>query len=875
MHWWHRGGMLALWAWLLSIESASGATLYVWTNSPAPNPPYDCWSNAAHDIQSAIDISSDHDLILVTNGLYQSGGRVVVGTTINRIAITNAITVQSVQGPEWTIISGWNEQSIRCAYLGSNAQLVGFTLNSGVLYDGNLDEDYQGAGAWCEPSATLSNCWIHYNGILILGYYESAGGGVYGGNLQNCRVWSNYIFGGISTYSSLGGGAYGVHAEQCQFTENEAPYASGGGVAASDLILCSLINNRAAIGGGAYDSTLNRCQIISNAAPNLALENVCIGPYNCCPADQGGGVADCIVSNSVLAYNSSKFGGGAYAGTVVNSTLIGNRAIYGGGATWSTLIHTTVQGNDAQFGGGVYNATSINSIIYDNSAARGSNYLRGDLSFCCTVPHPGGNNNITNHPRLLDDRHLATDSPCRGMGDPSFTMGTDIDGEVWGSLPSIGCDEPLNVSGSNNLQCSIRTHSLPVSTGYPVTVQADVQGQPTSLIWRIDSEIAAVNRRVLQHVFESTGNHEISLQAYSQSHPEGVTTSLTLSVMNRQILYVARSGTNATPPYSSWMTAATNLQPAIDSITQAGSLIMVSNGIYVQTQTLVIDHPVHLYGVNGPEETIIQATATSHFNLVRLGTNTVLQGFTICGAGEHAVNSQFSSLVTDCTIISNSAEYCGAGVRFGTVTDSKIAYNRALEGGGVQGCYVKNSQLFGNTARNDNYGGLGYGSAALYSELVQCLIYSNLHAGSAVHASQFENGNILYNQSHGAWGGQTINSILYGNTWDPTYLWGDFKYCRVPAPISGKTEYCITNDPHFVSETDFHLSPDSPCRDTGNNLNTEVALDLDGAPRIVHHAVDMGAYEYQGPEPADSDGDHIPNWWEVQQDLTQVRQLRG
>ncbi|MEW6007275.1 MAG: choice-of-anchor Q domain-containing protein [bacterium] len=57
----------------------------------------------------------------------------------------------------------------------------------------------------------------------------------------------------------------------------------------------------------------------------------------------------------------------------------------------------------------------------------------------------------------------------------------------------------------------------------------------------------------------------------------------------------------------------------------------------------------------------------------------------------------------------------------------------------------------------------------------------------------------------------------------------------------------MSADPLFVSPTDFHLQPTSPCIDAGSN--TAPALpptDKDGNPRIVNGIVDMGAYEYQG-----------------------------
>jgi hypothetical protein len=57
------------------------------------------------------------------------------------------------------------------------------------------------------------------------------------------------------------------------------------------------------------------------------------------------------------------------------------------------------------------------------------------------------------------------------------------------------------------------------------------------------------------------------------------------------------------------------------------------------------------------------------------------------------------------------------------------------------------------------------------------------------------------------------------------------------------------NAPHFVNPAlgDFRLQPNSPGINDGANIYVTTATDLDGNPRIVGGAVDVGAYEHQSP----------------------------
>jgi uncharacterized repeat protein (TIGR01451 family) len=103
-------------------------------------------------------------------------------------------------------------------------------------------------------------------------------------------------------------------------------------------------------------------------------------------------------------------------------------------------------------------------------------------------------------------------------------------------------------------------------------------------------------------------------------------------------------------------------------------------------------------------------------------------------------------------------------------------------------------------------------------------------------------------------GGQTpidfTNVIFWGNNGDITNNDAalNIRYSIVEESNHTSGTGNVYADPRFTdaANSDLHLTADSPAIDAGDNSAVTVVTDMDGRPRIVNGAVDMGAYEFPG-----------------------------
>ena len=218
--------------------------------------------------------------------------------------------------------------------------------------------------------------------------------------------------------------------------------------------------------------------------------------------------------------------------------------------------------------------------------------------------------------------------------------------------------------------------------------------------------------------------------------------------------YVNVNNANPSAPYTSWVTAATNIQGAVDEAI-TGDTVLVTNGVYDTgsvvtpsydcTNRVVITDDITVQSVNGSAYTfIVGAEANGGGNgsdAVRgvymsagvLSGFTVTNGHTMTSGSFYAIyyntygggiNMYEGGIATNCVLTGNSAGNHGGGSTHGSLFNCTLSGNSAEgNGGGCYGGTLNNCTLTGNSASL-------YGGGSYQSMLNSCTLSVNSVEGS-------------------------------------------------------------------------------------------------------------------------------------------------
>ena len=589
-------------------------------------------------------------------------------------------------------------------------------------------------------------------------------------------------------------------------------------------------------------------------------------------AANGGGIAYGTIKNSTISRNlATLYGGGTSEGLVNNCAINGNTAFNSGGGTYSSTVNnSTIIGNSAaDYGGGTSESTINNCIIWDNTASIASiNFYNDVIKYSCSSPQPTGVGNISAEPMLLNFSHIGTNSPCIGAGSISYTSGVDIDGEPWKDPPSMGCDEVYANALTGSLSVVLTAAETNTFIGNPLTFSVKIEGRQSLNIWTFGDGTAETNKFETTHSWSDVGEYDVVVTAFNETYPSGISNSISISVLTN-FHYVNINNFSPLPPYLSWKTAATNIQDAVDIALDAGT-IFVTNGIYSVGETVTpensssnrvaITRNIIVTSVNGPENTIIVGKGPRGDSAVRgvYISSGILSGFTVsnghtmaegndnydlCGGGINMFGG--SGIITNCTIIGNSARINGGGTAYGTVNNCTISGNLAtLYGGGTCESIINNCTIKGNSG---TWGGGTYkstinnctisentavdGGGIFYATANNCTINENsaTWSGGGAYQSTINNCTISENYAikngGGIYGSTANNCIIWYNSapQNPNFYGATISYsCSSPLPDG---EGNFDSNPILLSSS--HISLSSPCIGKGTNFYA-TGTDIDG-----------------------------------------------
>jgi hypothetical protein len=663
---------------------------------------------------------------------------------------------------------------------------------------------------------------------------------------NNGSSWSN-------AYTSLSIGLFAAALiELDAYAPNTVPihiYVAQGNYdpyTGSNTSTFSLLDNVTLAGGYAGHSN-------PNAAPNVGLyPTILDGNSSVYHVVTASGTNSTAVLDGFTITGGSALGGGdAY------SPYGGGMIIINGSPTIENCVFTH---NNADFGGAIYNGDSSPLLVncaFDDNAANTSSGVGGAIDDAaassptlinCTIDHnsadlAGGIDNVDNSVSTLtncivwNNLNGQITNTSSDVDDSSAMVSySDVQGG-YGGTNNINSN-PLFVSDGSNLQLQDLSPAINRGNNAVAKLSTDAAGNPRIVAGTVD------------------------MGAYEYQGPF--------------VIYVDQSATHGLQNGTSWANAFTNLAQALaaassgytievaqgtyvpgSQISEAGNTFQLISGVTIQggyaTGGSATPQPsvnvTYLDG-DGIDYSVVNATGVS--------STAVLNGFTIENGnapidGGGMFNAGGSPTIIDCVFMGNKAAEFGGAVDNENNANATFINCLFTDNSAEYGGAVANSDSIPNLINcafyfnNATYGGGVYNTSAS-TDIVNCTFTENdAQYGGAIadlSASPDLNNDILWNDK-----ATSAGSEIYTSGSAPLVGYSDVDQSGFAGANND-----IDADPMFIGFPDLQLQNFSPCYNTGSTsiaqfveAVTGITTDLAGAPRIAFGAVDMGAYEYQGP----------------------------
>ncbi len=290
------------------------------------------------------------------------------------------------------------------------------------------------------------------------------------------------------------------------------------------------------------------------------------------------------------------------------------------------------------------------------------------------------------------------------------------------------------------------------------------------------------------------GSYDVILTVTNEAGNTAVATSTVNVVSSGTYTYYVDINNfgNDAPPYNSWSTAATNIQHAVD-LAEAGldiaggvySEVIVADGVYPLTATLVISEAITVHSVNGRAATVIDGQYPAYANRCVLITgDATLDGFAISNGYALATGDDLADPDPLAHRRGGGIYVYGAAAN---ILNCDIVQNRSAQttgtwgqGGGIalvaaNGTVVSNCLVAGNSTMSEG-NGTGLFIASSDAFVVQCVVSNNLQVGNSGNGGGFwmNSGTISnsfivdnYGARYGANrmdGGQVVDCV-FSNNW--------------------------------------------------------------------------------------------------------------